>query len=233
MFTYTPANSIFDGPLTNLLSTLRVLTEVLLRVQTKGKRGLNNFKFGTFSGRFPSDGDANMAVKGLSSSQSHAALLGSPFCRHVLEKTTRYTGRRVQPSASLITSFKQDVRSLLSEKKRKKVKKSDICVKCWVVFTANPKVSARLAADEVVYIREMYQTCSCARKYRCEIVHIPFGPAKLCVFHLHPSKRLSLSAKKARKNGGHFVVVLTSFYEQRVESSSKGSNATPEAAVAA
>lgn len=61
----TPADSVFDGPLTNLLSTLCVLTELLLRVHTKGEKGLNNFKLGTFSGRFPSYDAASMAMKGL------------------------------------------------------------------------------------------------------------------------------------------------------------------------
>ena len=65
MLTYTPANSIFSGPLTNLLSILCVLTEVLSLLHGKGGKGLNNFKFDTFSGRFPSDGAASMAVKGL------------------------------------------------------------------------------------------------------------------------------------------------------------------------
>ena len=31
----------------------------------KEEKGLNDFKFGTFGGRFPSDGAASMAVKGL------------------------------------------------------------------------------------------------------------------------------------------------------------------------
>ena len=33
----------------------------------KGKKGLNDFKFGTFVSHFPSDGVANLVVKGLSS----------------------------------------------------------------------------------------------------------------------------------------------------------------------
>ena len=31
----------------------------------RGKKGLNDFKFGTFIGRFPSDGTVSVAVKGL------------------------------------------------------------------------------------------------------------------------------------------------------------------------
>ena len=36
--TYTPANSIFDGPITNLLSTLCILIEILSRAQAKGAK---------------------------------------------------------------------------------------------------------------------------------------------------------------------------------------------------
>ena len=39
--------------------------EVLSCAQTKGGTGLNGFNFGTFIGRFPNDGAASMAVKGL------------------------------------------------------------------------------------------------------------------------------------------------------------------------
>ena len=65
MQTYTPANSIFDGTTTNLHSLLCVLIEILLCAHVMGKKGFNNFKFGTFSGRFKSDSTASMAVKGL------------------------------------------------------------------------------------------------------------------------------------------------------------------------
>ena len=59
--TYTPANSIFDGPITNLL-----LNPKLLRTCAKGQKSPNDFfKFGTFIGRFQSEGAASMAVKGL------------------------------------------------------------------------------------------------------------------------------------------------------------------------
>ena len=55
MHTYTLANSIFDGPVRNLLSVLRVLIEILSLPRAKGNKGLNDFKFGTFIGRFESD----------------------------------------------------------------------------------------------------------------------------------------------------------------------------------
>ena len=56
---------LVDGALTNLFSVLCVLTEVLSQVHAKGEKAFNNFRFGTFSGRFPSDGAASRAVKGL------------------------------------------------------------------------------------------------------------------------------------------------------------------------
>ena len=67
MLTYAPANSTFDGPVTNLLSVLCVLIEILSRADAKGEKGLNGFKFGTFVGRsVQSDGAAlSTAVKGL------------------------------------------------------------------------------------------------------------------------------------------------------------------------
>ena len=51
--------------MTNLLSILRILTEVLSRAHAKRGKGLINFKFGTFIDRFPSDAATSMAVKGL------------------------------------------------------------------------------------------------------------------------------------------------------------------------
>ena len=56
---------MFDGPVTNLLSILCLLTEVLSRANAKGGKGLNGFKFGTFTGRFQSDGAASMVEKRL------------------------------------------------------------------------------------------------------------------------------------------------------------------------
>ena len=62
---YTPGNSISDGPITNIISVPCILIEVLSHAHAKGGEILNDFKFGTFIGRFPSDTLANMAVKGL------------------------------------------------------------------------------------------------------------------------------------------------------------------------
>ena len=64
MHTYTPANSIADGPITTLLSMLCILVGVLLRAHVKRGKCLNDFKFGTSIGpHFLSDGAASMAVK--------------------------------------------------------------------------------------------------------------------------------------------------------------------------
>ena len=60
-----PVDSVFDDSVTNLLSTLCILIEVLSRAHAKGEKSLNDFKFGTFIGRFSSDGTPSMAVKGL------------------------------------------------------------------------------------------------------------------------------------------------------------------------
>ena len=77
MPTYTPVNSIFDGPMTNLLSILCVLIEIVSRAHAKEKKDINTFTFGassffflfffsfsSFLCRFQSDGAARMAVKG-------------------------------------------------------------------------------------------------------------------------------------------------------------------------
>ena len=50
--TYMPADSIYDGPVTNLPSVLCILIEIFSRVHAKGERGLNDFKFGTVLARF-------------------------------------------------------------------------------------------------------------------------------------------------------------------------------------
>jgi len=61
------ADSIFDGPITNLLSVLSILIEIFSRAHPKGGRGnLNDFKFDIFIGCCPSDGAVIMALKGLS-----------------------------------------------------------------------------------------------------------------------------------------------------------------------
>ena len=61
MHTYAPENSIFDGPITTLLSVLCILVEVPSRAHAKRAKRLNDFKFG----RFSSVGAASTAVKGL------------------------------------------------------------------------------------------------------------------------------------------------------------------------
>ena len=66
MHAYTPENSIFDGPITTLLSVLCILVEVLSRTHAKKGKSLSDFKSGTSIGRFSSDGAASRtAVKGL------------------------------------------------------------------------------------------------------------------------------------------------------------------------
>ena len=49
---YTPAKSIFDNSITNLLLILRVFLEIFSRAHAKGEKRLNDFKFVTFIGRF-------------------------------------------------------------------------------------------------------------------------------------------------------------------------------------
>ena len=101
MHAYTPANSIFAGPIANLLSILCIWVEILSRAHAKGRRGggeggegggreesLNDFKFCTFVGRSPIDGAAGMAVKGL----SRRLHRGSKACRnhcHASQKILR------------------------------------------------------------------------------------------------------------------------------------------------
>ena len=65
MHTYTPANSIFDGPVTNSLSVLCILTEIFSHAPVKGNKVIDDFKFGTFIGHFQSVSVASKAVKGL------------------------------------------------------------------------------------------------------------------------------------------------------------------------
>ena len=74
MHTYAPENSVFDGLITNLLSILCILVEVISRAYAKEVKSLNGFKFGTFIGRFPSDGAAGMTVKGLRRSEYSALI---------------------------------------------------------------------------------------------------------------------------------------------------------------
>ena len=65
MHPHTPGNSVFDGPITNIISILCILIEILTRAHAKRGQSLNDFKFGTFIGRLPCDTVANMAVKRL------------------------------------------------------------------------------------------------------------------------------------------------------------------------
>ena len=60
---YMPANSIFDGPITNLLSVLCILVEILSCAHVKRGKSCNDFKFGTSIGSFLSDGAASVAVQ--------------------------------------------------------------------------------------------------------------------------------------------------------------------------
>ena len=69
MLTYTLVNSTFDGPITSLISILRILIEILSPAHAK-RGSFSDFKFGTFVGRFSSDGVASMAVKGLRCSKA-------------------------------------------------------------------------------------------------------------------------------------------------------------------
>ena len=71
MHTYKLANSIFDGPITTLLSILCILVEIFSPAHVKMGKSLNGFKFGTSIGRFLSDSAANMAVKGLMTFRCH------------------------------------------------------------------------------------------------------------------------------------------------------------------
>ena len=69
MQSYTPANGIFDGPITNLLSVLCVLIQIFSPAHPKREKCLNCFKLGTFSDRVQCDGAESMTVKGLNSAQ--------------------------------------------------------------------------------------------------------------------------------------------------------------------
>ena len=66
MHTYTPPDSIFDGPVTNLLSILCILIEILSRAHPKGGRQtLIVLNLALLVVVFLSDGAAGMAFKGL------------------------------------------------------------------------------------------------------------------------------------------------------------------------
>ena len=53
-----------NGPIIYLPSILCILIEIISRA-FKGEKSFDDLKFGAFIGRFPSDGAACMAVKGL------------------------------------------------------------------------------------------------------------------------------------------------------------------------
>ena len=75
MHAYMPENFIFYmGPITDLLSVLSALIDVILSVHAKGQNSLNDLKCGTFTGRFPIDGATSMAGKGLNSLLHHVCL---------------------------------------------------------------------------------------------------------------------------------------------------------------
>ena len=78
MHLYTPENSLFDGPVTNLLSVQCSLVEILSRGHAKGAKSLNDLKFGTVVGRFASGTLASIAVKGLR--QAISECLECQFC---------------------------------------------------------------------------------------------------------------------------------------------------------
>ena len=72
MHPYAPENGIFDGPVANLLSILSIFFDTgycrhqkLITFSCNGEESLNDFKFSTIVGRFPSDTLASMAMKGL------------------------------------------------------------------------------------------------------------------------------------------------------------------------
>ena len=65
--TYTPPNSIADCPATNLLSIECIVWKSIYVLIRRGKTSLHGFQFVTFTGRFPTDQAASVAVKGLRS----------------------------------------------------------------------------------------------------------------------------------------------------------------------
>ena len=68
MYTYTPANSISDGPITTVFNAVQfVKKKKSFYLSCERGERLNDFRFGTLIGRFRSDGAASMSVKGLRS----------------------------------------------------------------------------------------------------------------------------------------------------------------------
>ena len=88
--------------MTNLFSILCILIQVLSRAQAKGAQRLNNFEFGIFIGRFPSDDAASLAVKGLkpqpTSGHFYRLLFSEhgialrPYCLGPTRLPTKHTG---------------------------------------------------------------------------------------------------------------------------------------------
>ena len=65
------------------------LTEVFSRARAKRKKGLNDFIFGTFIGRFRNVGAASMAVKGL---KLYSDLTHTPnFMKRKLSKISAFS----------------------------------------------------------------------------------------------------------------------------------------------
>ena len=63
--TYTSPNSVFDGHNKSTLNTMHFDRNPFHVLMRRGQQSLNGLKFGTFTGRFPSDGVASVAVKEL------------------------------------------------------------------------------------------------------------------------------------------------------------------------
>ena len=68
---------------TNLLSILQILTEIISHAHLKGEKSLNDFKFGTCIGWCPGDSEASMTVKGLNDEDAvHMVSMGlDRFCK--------------------------------------------------------------------------------------------------------------------------------------------------------
>ena len=75
------ANSIFDGPVTSLLSILCILIGILLRAHAKGQKS-HNFRFGIPIGHFLSEcgKHGSKGVKGAVRSSCIWALSGVDLC---------------------------------------------------------------------------------------------------------------------------------------------------------
>ena len=111
MHTYTPADSIFDGPVTNLLSVLCIWVEILLRAHAKSGESLNDFKFGSCS-RFSSDAAASTAVKGLSIVRTEK------MCASEKLTTCSFTGSPRQVSVAKVGLLELAERFRMQEEER-------------------------------------------------------------------------------------------------------------------